>query len=128
LYIDGFIVKIQRPDHAGDAYFCGHHRKSCDSINVQYVTDQFGRIRLVITGLSGAMHDKKAAAWSAELMTFLNNLPTGFVVLGDPAYQGLHAKVITTFTGPNLTREQLDFNDECRRLRQIVERIIGPLY
>jgi hypothetical protein len=36
LYIDGFIVKIQRPDHAGDAYFCGRHGKSCDSINVQY--------------------------------------------------------------------------------------------
>jgi len=125
LYIDGFIVKIQRPDKAGDAYFCGRHGKSCDSINVQYVTDQFGRIRHIITGLSGATHDKTAASWSAELMAFLNNLPSGFVVLGDPAYRGLHAKVITTFTGANLTRDQLAFNNECTRLRQIVERTIG---
>lgn len=125
LYIDGFIVKIQRPDRAGDAYFCGRHGKSCDSINVQYVTDQFGRIRHVITGLSGATHDKTAASWSAEFMAFLNNLPAGFVVLGDPAYRGLHPKVITTFTGANLTREQLAFNDEATRLRQIVERTIG---
>jgi len=34
LYIDGFIVHVQRPDNAGDAYFRGRHGKSCDSINV----------------------------------------------------------------------------------------------
>ena len=28
LYIDGFIVRIQRPDNAGDSYFCGRHGKS----------------------------------------------------------------------------------------------------
>ena len=50
LYIDGFVVKIQRPDHAGDAYFCGRHGKSCDSINVQYVNDRYGQVRHVITG------------------------------------------------------------------------------
>ena len=27
LYIDGVIMRIQRPDHAGDAYFCGRHGK-----------------------------------------------------------------------------------------------------
>jgi len=125
LYIDGFIVKIQRPDHAGDAYFCGRHGKSCDSINVQYITDCFGRIRHVITGLSGATHDKTAAAWSAEFMAFLNQLPVGYVVLGDPAYRGLHPNVITTFTGAHLTQQQLNFNNDCTRLRQIVERTIG---
>ncbi len=35
LYVDGFIVSIQRPDHAGDSYFCGHSAKSCDSLNIQ---------------------------------------------------------------------------------------------
>lgn len=49
-YIDGFIVKIQRPDHAGDAYFCGRHGKSCDSLNVQYITDKDGHVRHIITG------------------------------------------------------------------------------
>jgi hypothetical protein len=52
LYIDGFIVKIQRPDNAGDAYFCGRHGKSCDSLNVQYISDKDGRVGHVITGLS----------------------------------------------------------------------------
>ena len=119
LYVDGFIVKIQRPDHAGDAYFCGRHGKTCDSINVQYVTDRFGRIRHVVTGLSGATHDKTAISWSANFMAFLNALPPEYVVLGDPAYRGLHPQVITTFSGGNLTAAQLQFNDDCTRLRQV---------
>lgn len=125
LYIDGFIVKIQRPDHAGDAFFCGRHGKSCDSINVQYISDKHGRIRHVITGISGATHDKTAASWSADFMAFLNNLPNGYVVLGDPAYRGLHPKVITTYTGANLLPHQVVYNDDCKRLRQIIERTIG---
>ena len=75
LYIDGAIIKIQRPDYAGDAYFCGRHGQSCDSLNVQYVVDTFGRVRHVISGLPGATHDKTAAEWSPELMDFLDELP-----------------------------------------------------
>lgn len=125
LYIDGFIVKIQRPDGAGDAYFCGRHGKSCDSINVQYITDRRGRVRHVITGLSGSTHDKTAASWSQELRQFLDALPAGYVMLGDPAYRGFHRNVISTFIGCNLRPEHQAFNDSCTRLRQIVERTIG---
>lgn len=125
LYIDGVIVKIQRPDHAGDAYFCGRNGKSCDSINVQYVVDKFGRVRHIITGLPGATHDKTAAEWSAELMQFLDQLPENYVVLADPAYRNLHPRVLHTFIGRNQNADQLAFNDRCTRLRQIVERSIG---
>ena len=75
LYIDGAIIRMQRSDYAGDAYFCGRHGKSCDSLNVQYVVDKFGRVRHVISGLPGATHDKPAAEWSPELMDFLDELP-----------------------------------------------------
>jgi len=125
LFIDGFIVRIQRPDHAGDSYFCGRHGKSCDSLNVQYVTDKWGRIRHVITGLSGSTHDKTAASWSIPLRQFLNALPDGFVVLGDAAYRGLHPKVITPVVTNNPTAEQVAYNNACTRIRQIVERSIG---
>lgn len=53
LYIDGSIIRIQRPDYAGDAYFCGRNGKSCDSVNTQFVVDKFGKVRHVLTGLSG---------------------------------------------------------------------------
>jgi DDE superfamily endonuclease len=122
LYIDGFIVEIQRPDHAGDAFFCGRHGKSCDSINVQYLTDKDGRIRHVITGVSGSTHDKTAASWSVDFMTFLDNLTSNYVVLGDPAYRGLHPRILTTFTGPNLSPSQQSFNDACTRLRQVLTK------
>ena len=125
LYIDGFIVAIQRPDHAGDAYFCGRTGKSCDSLNVQYVVDKFGRIRHIVSGIPGSCHDKVAIEWSGHFMAFLDNLPNDYVVLGDPAYRGLHVKVLTTFTGGNLTPEQIQFNLSCTRIRQIVERSIG---
>jgi len=125
LFIDGFIVRVQRPDGAGDAYFCGRHGKSCDSINVQCITDRYGRVRHIITGCAGSTHDKTAASWSVELRQFLDNLPQDYVILGDPAYRGLHRNVITTFTGAHLTAEQQQFNDACTRIRQVVERTIG---
>lgn len=126
LYIDGFIVKIQRPDHAGDAYFCGRHGKSCDSLNVQYVVDKSGFVRHIITGLSGSTHDKTAASWSLPLRQFLDGLPNGYVVLGDAAYRGLHQNVITPLiNNGQLTAANLAYNAACTRIRQIVERSIG---
>ena len=125
LYIDGLIVRIQRPDNAGNAYFCGRNDKSCDSLNVQYLVDINGFIRHVISGISGATHDKTAAEWSPELMNFLENLPEGYVVLGDPAYRNLHDRVMHTFVGRGLDDAQLAYNDRAKRLRQIVERAIG---
>ena len=125
LYIDGAIVKIQRPDHAGDAFFCGRTGKSCDSLNVQYIMDKFGRVRHVISGIPGATHDRTAVEWSGEFMAYLNALPDNFAVLGDPAYRNFHQRVVTTFGGNNLPQDQLNFNLQCTRLRQIVERGIG---
>jgi len=60
LFTDGFIVQIQRPDSAGNVYLCERHSKSCDSLNVQYITDKDGRVRHIITGLAGT-HSKSFA-------------------------------------------------------------------
>lgn len=125
LYIDGYIARIQRPDHAGNAYFCGRHGKSCDSLNTQYVTDQFGQVRHIITGLPGSTHDKTATEWSRTFMDFLDNLPDGYITIGDPAYRNLHRNVGHRFMGHGLTEEQQQFNDDITRLRQVVERTIG---
>jgi len=89
------------------------------------VTDMHGRVRHIVTSLSGSTHDKTAAAWSLKLRQFLDNLPLSHVVLGDPAYRELHPNVISTFTGQNLSAEHVSFNAACTRMRQIVERSIG---
>ena len=110
MYVDGCIVKIQRPDHAGNAYFCGRRGKSCDSLNIQYVVDKNGLIRHIVTGASGASHDRTVLSWSQEFMNCLNLLPEDCVALADPAYSNLHPKIVTSFVGENLTAEQLEFN------------------
>lgn len=92
---------------------------------MQHVTDKFGRIRHVITGLSGSTHDKTAASWSIPLRQFLDGLPHGFVMLGDVTYRGLHPKVVTPLVNNNLTPEQVAYNNACTRIRQIVEKSIG---
>ncbi|XP_041461145.1 uncharacterized protein LOC121412400 [Lytechinus variegatus] len=125
LYIDGYISRIQRPDHAGDAYFCGRHGKSCDSINTQLITDKFEQVRHIITGLSGATHDKTATEWSMTFMQFLDDLPGDYVVLVDPAYRNLHPSVIHRVVKPNLSAEEERYNLDVTKLRQIVERAIG---
>lgn len=125
LYVDGFIIKIQRPDHAGDAYFCGRPGKSCDGLNIQYVVDKQGRVRHIIAGVPGASHDKTALEWSHRFQEFLGELPLNYLVLGDPAYRGLHQQLAITLTGRNLNPAQVQYNNNATRLRQIVERTIG---
>ena len=63
LFIDGVIIRIQRPDHAGNAYYCGRNGKACDSLNVQVVCDRFGVIRYALAGVPGAAHDANAIGW-----------------------------------------------------------------
>jgi len=47
-------------------------------------------------------------------------------VLGDAAYRGLHARVITPVVSrQRLTQAEQDYNNACTRTRQIVERSIG---
>lgn len=125
LYVDGFICPIQRPDHAGDAYFCGRHGKTVDSLNAQIICDRRGNVRHVVAGPPGAAHDKTALEFSGEFQQFLEQLPLPYIVVGDAAYRGISPKLVVPFTGRNLTEEQQQHNYELSRLRQIVERCIG---
>ena len=70
-------------------------------MNVQCITDELGRKRHVVTGLSCSTHDKTAAAWSLRLRQFLDALPDGSVVLCDPAYSHLTSHMVKTDAGLN---------------------------
>ena len=62
--LDGFIAHIQRPDNAGDNFYCGSPGKCIDSLNIQYVCNLNGRIMQIVTGVSGRSHDRSAIEWS----------------------------------------------------------------
>jgi hypothetical protein len=129
LMVDGFLARIQRPDHAGDSHFSGRHGKQCDAINSQIVCDKFGLVRYMLSGLPGSMHDKCALAHSQTFTRFCANLPRPYVVLGDKAYLGynreklLHpAKVIRGRPRSDL---QKFFDKELSKQRVKVENVIG---
>lgn len=88
--VDGFILNIQRPNGAGDAFYCGRPGKSFDSLNIQYVADLSGNIIHIITGVPGRTHDRNALEWSFRFRAWSDNLPHNFCVLGDSAYVRYH--------------------------------------
>lgn len=122
--IDGFILHIQRPDHAGDAFYCGRPGKCIDSLNIQYVVDLNGNIIHVFTGVVGRAHDRNAIEWSHRFTNWLENLPQEFCVLGDSAYVGLHRNCLTILRNPQ-TQEQRAFNIIAKSIRVLVENTIG---
>jgi len=96
-------------------------RSKFDNIRIRTSSHPY-RIPQVITGCVSSTHDDKtAASWSLQLQHFMDNLPPDYVILGDPAYRGLHPKVLTTFIGHNLLTQHQRFNDSYTRIRQIVE-------
>lgn len=127
LFVDGFLPAIQRPDHAGDDFYCARGGKCRDSINVQIICDRFGLIREVVTGMPGRMHDKTALQHSAAFRNFVNGLPNGYIVLGDSAYQGYDAaKLRVPHHGVNfnnLTQAEREYNTAHSSLRSVVERV-----
>ena len=127
LFIDGAILPIQRPDEAGDAFYCGRNGKHRDSLNVQVVCDRFGDIRHVSSGIPGSAHDANAATWSPAFLRFLDNLPEPYCVIGDAGYTGVHEKIVCPFRGQNLGARRLQFNEDISKIRQVVERTIGAL-
>jgi len=121
--VDGFLMKIQRPDHARDEFYSARPGKYYDSMNIQYVCDLNGKIIHVLTGVSGRAHDKNAIEWSPRLRTWLDNLPPNHYILGDSAYLGYHEKCLTLFRNPNHLQQL--FNNEAARIRTKVENVIG---
>ena len=84
-------------------------------------------MRHVISGIPGAAHDANAITWSRRFIEFLDALPDGTVALGDAGYTGVHPKLVVPFRGNNLTQQQLRFNHDVSKIRQIVERSISNL-
>lgn len=121
--VDGFLMKIQRPDHARDEFYSARPGKYYDCMNIQYVCDLDGKIIHVLTGVSGRAHDKNAIEWSPRLRTWLDNLPPNHYILGDSAYMGYHEKCLTLHRNPS--SQQQHFNLQASRIRSKVENVIG---
>lgn len=122
--LDGFLLKIQRPDNARDEFYSGRPGKCYDCMNVQYVCDLEGELIHVVTGVSGRAHDKNAVEWSPRLRSWLDGLPENYYILGDSAYIGFHDRCLTLLRSPQDPQDQ-EFNARASYIRSKVENVIG---
>lgn len=122
--LDGFLLKIQRPDNARDEFYSGRPGKCYNCMNVQYVCNLEGKLIHVVTGVSGRAHDKNAIEWSPRFRAWLNNLPENHCILADSAYIGFHDRCLTLYRNPQGYHEQ-EFNARASNIRSKVENVIG---
>lgn len=98
LYVDGCIIRITRPAHANDSYYCGRAGKNCDSINAQFIVDKFGNVRHVVTGFSGEC--------SIHTVCILSVVLCEFVFSRRISYAAYACNIISKF----LLRDNLSYN------------------
>jgi hypothetical protein len=86
--IDGWLCPIEVPPSTlvGNvrSYFSGHYQRY--GFNVQAVTDHFGRFIFMAVAAPGGQGDIKALA-RTSLLAILSNLPLGYFIIGDNAYE-----------------------------------------
>ena len=116
--LDGFLMKITTPSkkQVGNqkSYFSGHY--ACYGLNVQAACDAECRFTYLEVVGPGVLPDREAYKLSA-LAELVENLPPGYVVIGDPAYTPTE-HMIPIFFGESAKRKRNDtfnyFASQCR--------------
>jgi hypothetical protein len=85
--VDGFLLGIQTPAKSQVAnvrsFFSGHYK--CSGLNIQAASDHHCRFTYIALAGPGVMGDSDAIK-ECKLGELVENLPQGFVVIGDAAY------------------------------------------
>lgn len=116
--IDGYLLRISTPSkkEVGNvrSYFSGHYQ--CNGVNIQAGCDAFCRFTYVGVAGPGVMPDRDAIN-EGELGNLIENLPLGYVVIGDAAYTPTD-RLAALFYGDSATVEQYDnfnfYGSQCR--------------
>jgi len=122
--VDGtYIPMIGKSGPQRDAYIC---RKGFPALHAQIVCDNSLRILDITTGHPGSVHDARVFR-NSGVYQHLQNVPSGFHLLGDSAYP-LERFVMTPYKdNGHLTAEQKKYNAVHSSSRCCVERCIGLL-
>lgn len=120
--LDGTVVRIDRVA-ANKPYYSGKHKYH--GINLQGLTDPYGRLLWISDGLPGAVNDTAAAR--------IHHIPdfaaqAGLLLLADAGYHHVADGVYTPHKGrKHLPQHYLDANTEHSRLRCRGERGFATL-
>lgn len=121
--LDGTLLPIDRI--AADRPFCsGKHKKH--GMNVQVLTDPFGRLLWASPALPGAVHDIKATRTHGIIDTLAE---ADLACWPDKGYQGAGGAVRVPFRGwpCNLSAGQQAVNGAHARIRALGERAMATL-
>lgn len=121
--LDGTLLPIDRIA-ADRPFYSGKHKKH--GMNVQVLTDPFGRLLWASPALPGAVHDIKAARTHGILDTLAK---AGLACFADKGYQGAGGTVRVPFRGKHrdLSAGQQAVNVAHARIRAVGEQAMATL-
>lgn len=124
--LDGYLLRIYTPTkkEAGNvrSYFSGHYQ--CHGVNIQAICDAHCRFLFFAVASPGSVNDRDAVK-ETNLLDLLSNVPEGYVVLGDAAYEASE-KVVPMYYGVNKLKADCDnFNFYASQLRIRIEMSFG---
>uniref|UniRef100_A0A336MWE7 CSON005157 protein n=1 Tax=Culicoides sonorensis TaxID=179676 RepID=A0A336MWE7_CULSO len=127
-YVDGTEVKLnEAPQDDPDAYLS---RKQTHSMKVQIVADHKLRIRQIITGYPGSVHDARIYNQCQLALNSSSYFNQNQYLLADSAYK-LTNTIITPFRanqrGDGDSNKKKEFNKRLSKYRVRVENTIGGL-
>ncbi|MBT2388010.1 transposase [Streptomyces sp. ISL-1] len=119
--LDGTLLPIDRIA-ADTPYYSGKHKRH--GMNVQVLTDPFGRLLWASPALPGATHDLTAAR-SHGIIDAL--AAAGLKCWADKAYQGAGRPVRVPFRGRRLKRWKRRYNSSHAKIRCVGEQAMATL-
>jgi hypothetical protein len=126
--IDGVLIRIKTPSvkECGSvkSFYSGHY--AAMGLNVQASCDHLCRFNYISVAAPGGSHDLGAYS-RIRLSQIVENLPTGYYVIGDNAYMATE-HLITPFSGCQ-KNEPLNpvYNFYCAQVRIRIEMAFGLL-
>lgn len=126
--VDGYLLAIQTPSKAEAknvrSYFSGHYQKY--GVNIQASCDAHCRFTFLGVGGPGVTKDRTGIVESG-LSMLIENLPPGYVCIGDCAYQPTE-NLVPIFGGDlALKKDNDNFNYYASQLRIRIEMAFGMM-
>jgi hypothetical protein len=119
--LDGTLLPIDRIS-ADTPYYSGKHKRH--GMNVQVLTDPFGRLLWAPPALPGSTHDLTAARQHGIIEALTE---AGLKCWADKAYQGAGGPVRVPFRGRRLKRWKRRNNSNHAKIRCIGEQAMATL-
>jgi DDE superfamily endonuclease len=127
---DGYLLVINTPNKDAvnnvRSYFSGHYQRN--GVNVQAACDHLSRFTYFAVAGPGVMGDDQASTKECDLRKLIEQLPPGYVVIGDAAYKTSEHLVCMYHGHDRKNKDYDNFNFYASQLRIRIEMAFGLMY